>query len=75
LEEGRRAFKLLTGTATRKRPLGRPRCRWEDNIRMDLKEININMRNWVDSALVKKALNLRVPKVMELISYQYEELS
>ena len=31
-----------------KRPLGRPRCRWEDNIRMDLKEIRVNARNWVD---------------------------
>ena len=30
--------------------LGRPRRRWKDNIRMDLKEIGINMRNWVDSA-------------------------
>ena len=35
----------LTGKPTGKRPLGRPRDRWEDNIRMDLKEIGINMRN------------------------------
>ena len=34
-----------------KRPLGSPKSRWEDNIRMDLKEIGINTRNWVDSAL------------------------
>ena len=34
---------------TGKRPLGRPRRRWEDNIRMDLKEIVINARNWVHS--------------------------
>ena len=34
----------------RKRPLGRPRGRWEDNIRMYLKEIGINTRNWVDTA-------------------------
>ena len=33
-----------------KRPLGRPRRRWEDNIRKDLKEIGIDMKNWVDSA-------------------------
>ena len=33
-----------------KRPLGRPRRRWEVNIRMDLKEIGINAENWVDSA-------------------------
>ena len=41
MEEGRSAFK---------RPLGRPRHRWEDNIRMDLEEISINAGNWVDSA-------------------------
>ena len=40
MEEGRRAFKTLTGKATGKRPLGRPR--WEDNFRMDLGEIGIN---------------------------------
>ena len=34
--------KFLTGKPTGKRPLGRPRRRWEDNIRMDLKEIGIN---------------------------------
>ena len=50
MEGGRNAFKILTGTFTRKRPLGRPRCRWEDNIKIDLKEIGINTRNWVDSA-------------------------
>ena len=52
-----------------KRPLGRPRRRKEDNIRMDIKEIGINTGNWVDSAqdrdywrtLVNAALNLRVP--------------
>ena len=61
----RSAFKILTG----KRPLGRPRRRWEDNIRMDLEEVGINTRIWVDSAqdrdywiaLVNAALNLRVP--------------
>ena len=50
MEEGRSAFKILTGKPTGKRPLGRPRCRWEDNIRMDLEEIAINVGNWVDSA-------------------------
>ena len=38
LEEDRSAFKILTGTPTGKRSLGKPRCRWEDNIRMDLKQ-------------------------------------
>ena len=36
---GRCAFKILTGTPAGKRPLGRPRRRWEDNIRMDLEEM------------------------------------
>ena len=40
-------FKILTGTG--KKILGRPRSRWDDNIRMDLKEIGINTRNLVDS--------------------------
>ena len=50
LEEGRSAFKILTGKPTGKWPLGRPRRRWEDNIRMDLEEIGINAGNLVDSA-------------------------
>ena len=61
-------FNILTGTPAGKRPLGRPRRRWEDYIRMDLKEIGINTRNWVDLAQdraylrahVNAALNLRV---------------
>ena len=64
MEEGRCAFKILTG----KRPLRRPRRRWEDNIRIDLKEKCIDTWNCVDSAqdrgywrvLVNAALNLRV---------------
>ena len=50
MEEDRSGFKILAGTPTGKKPLGRPRSRWEDNIRIDLKEIVINTRNWVDSA-------------------------
>ena len=42
MEEGRSALKFLTDKPTGKRPLGRPRRRWEDNIRVDLKEIGIN---------------------------------
>jgi hypothetical protein len=69
MEEGRNAFKSLTGKPTGKRPLGRPSRRGKDNIRMDLKEIGTNTRNWIDSAqdrdcwraLVNTALNPRVP--------------
>ena len=69
IEEGRSAFKILTGKPTGKRPLGRPRRRWKDNIRMNIEEIGINAGNWVDSAqdrdywraLANAVLNLRVP--------------
>ena len=50
MEEAMSAFKILIGKPSGKRPLGRPRRRWEENIRIDLKEIDINTRNWVDSA-------------------------
>ena len=43
--EGRSAFNILTGKPTGKRPLGRPRRRWEDNIKMDLEEIDNNAGN------------------------------
>ena len=61
MDEGRSAFKILTGKPIGKIHLGRPRHRWEDNIRMDLKEIGINVRNWVDLAQDRDYWNLRVP--------------
>jgi hypothetical protein len=69
MEEGRSAFKIVTSKPTGKRPSGRPRQRWEDNIRMYFKETGFNTRNWVNSAqnkdywraLVKAALDIRVP--------------
>ena len=39
--EGRSAFKIVTGKPTGKRPLGRPRYRWKDNIRMDFEEMGV----------------------------------
>ena len=47
--EGRSAFKILTVKPTGKRPLGRAKRRWENDIKMDLEEIGINVGNWVDS--------------------------
>ena len=41
MEEGESAFKILTSKPTGKRPLGRPRRRWEDNIRMDLEKVSM----------------------------------
>ena len=69
MEEGRSAYKILTGKPTGKRPLGKSRRRWEDNIRMKLEEIGINAGNWVDSAqyrdywraIANATLNLRIP--------------
>ena len=50
MEEVRDAFKILAGEAIeKKRHLGRSRRRWEDNIRMDFKEICVNTRNTIDS--------------------------
>ena len=69
MEQVRSAFEILTDIPSLKRPLGRPRSRWDNNIRMDLKEIGINTRNWVYSVqdkdncrnVVNAALNLRIP--------------
>jgi hypothetical protein len=68
MEESRSAFNILTGKPTGKRTLGSPRRIWEDNIRMDLKDIGVNTRIWVGSArdrdyclaLVNIARNLRI---------------
>jgi hypothetical protein len=42
--------RILVGKPNGKRPLGRPRCRWEDNIRMDLREIGWGGLDWIDQA-------------------------
>jgi hypothetical protein len=67
--EGRGVYRVLVGMPEGKKPLGRPRRRWEDNIKMDLREIGIDGANWIqlaqDSvqlrAFVSRVMNLRVP--------------
>jgi hypothetical protein len=67
--EKRNAYKLLMGKPEGKRPLGRPRRRWVDNIRMDLEEVGWGDVDWIGLAqdrnrwiaLVNSILNLRVP--------------
>jgi hypothetical protein len=67
--EKRNAYRLLVGKPKGKRPLGRPRRRWMDNIRMDLGEVGWSDVDWIDLAqdrnrwrgLVNSVLNLRVP--------------
>jgi hypothetical protein len=48
--EGRGVYKDLVGRSEGKRPLGRPRRRWKDNIKMDLREIRIDGANWIHLA-------------------------
>jgi hypothetical protein len=67
--EGRGAYRVLVGKPEGKRPLGRPRRRWEYNIKMDLGEIGIDGANWIRlaqdrvqwRAFVNTMMNLRVP--------------
>jgi hypothetical protein len=68
MEEGRGKHRVLVGRPEGKRPLGRPRRRWEDNIKMDLREIGIDGANWIQLAqdrvqwwvFVNTVMNLRV---------------
>jgi hypothetical protein len=67
--EKRNVYRLLVGKPEGKRPLGRPRDRWMDNIKMDLLEIGLNVVDWIGlaqdryrwRALVNSVMNLRVP--------------
>jgi len=47
MEKGRGDYRVLFGRPEGKRPLGRPRRRWEDNIKMDLREIGIDEASWI----------------------------
>jgi hypothetical protein len=67
--EKRNAYRILVGKPEGKRPLGRTRRRWEDNIKMDLRNIGWGDMDWIDldqdrdqlKALVNTVINLRVP--------------
>jgi hypothetical protein len=48
--EGRGAYRILVGRLEGRRPLGRPRHRWEDNIKMDLQEVECGGMDWIDMA-------------------------
>ena len=69
MEEGRGEHKVLVGKPEGKRPLGRPRCRWEDNMKMDLQEVWSGCGDWMElaqdrdrwRALVSTVMNFRVP--------------
>jgi hypothetical protein len=67
--EGRGVYRVLFGRFKGKTPVGRPRRRWEDNIKTDLREIGIDGANWIQlaqnsvqwRAFVNTVMNLRVP--------------
>jgi hypothetical protein len=67
--EGRGVYRILVGKPEGKRHLGRPRRRWEDNIKADLQEVGCGVLDWIDldhdkdrwRALVNTVMNLRVP--------------
>jgi hypothetical protein len=67
--ERRNAYRILVGKPDGKRPLGRPRRRWVDNIKINLREVGWDGRDWIDlaqdrdrwRAYVNAVMNLRVP--------------
>ena len=69
LGESRGAYRVLVGKPEGKRPLGRPRHRWVDNIKMDLQEVGCGGMDWLDLAqgryrwwaLVNTVMNIWVP--------------
>ena len=69
MEQFRNAYRVLVGKPESKRPLGRPRRRWGDNIKMDLREVGCDSKDWIALAedrdqwrgYVRAVMNLRVP--------------
>jgi len=69
MREGRGMCMVLVGKPEGKRPLGRPKHKWEDNIKMDLQEVGCGGMDWIElardrdrwRALVNAEMNLRVP--------------
>jgi hypothetical protein len=69
MKEGRGVYRVLVGKPEGKKPMGRPRRRWKDNIKMDLQEVGCEGRDWIElaqdrdrwRALVNAVMSLRVP--------------
>jgi hypothetical protein len=67
--EGRGVYRVFVGKPERKRPLCRPRCRWDDNIKMDFQEVGCGGMDWIElaqdrdrwRALLNAVMNLLVP--------------
>jgi hypothetical protein len=71
MREKRGVYRVLVGKPEGKRPLGRPRCRWEDHIKMDLQEVGYEDMDWIElahnrcrwRALINAVMNFRVHKM------------
>jgi hypothetical protein len=69
MEDGRGVYRVLVGRPEVKRPLGKPRSRWENNVKIDLRETGIDEANWIQLAqdrvqwwaFVNTVMNLRIP--------------
>jgi hypothetical protein len=66
MEEERGVYRVLVGRPGRKRQLGRPRSRWKDNIKMDLRETGIDVANWIRLAQDRVQWRVFVSTVMNL---------
>jgi hypothetical protein len=64
--EERGVYRVLVGKPEGKRPLGRPRCRWEDNIRKDLQEVGCGCMDWIGLAQDRDRWRATVNAVMNL---------
>jgi len=81
--QGRGLYRVLVGKLEGKRPLGRPRRRWENNIKMDLREVGGGCGDWMElaqdtdrrRALVSTVMNLRVPKMRGISRLAAEPVS
>ena len=80
MERSRNAYRVLVGKPEGKRPLGRPRRRWEDTVKMDLREVGCDPGEWVDlaedsdiwRAYVRAVMNIwvRIPAKAQIFSLE-----
>ena len=81
--QGRGVYRVLVGKPEGKRPLGRPRRSWEDNIKMDIQEVGGGCGDWMElaqdrgrwRALVSTVMNVWVPKMRGISSLAAEPVS